>query len=814
MNKNTEDLLMKMQEFYDLNGSYVPLQPNKIHLDEDEQTLIKDNPQLFFMASRSRVILHIWICKGLREIFELYEYSDVDLPNEAYSLLRDKFKTKAFNKMSFMEIYSINDSNLLSYEDFVKIEKKFIQAYNKEVSETHKLSMITHINMKPKTKTVSYARELESLLENTRSKKIIYLRARGKTLDEIGEDLAVTRERARQIELKPRIGIERWLLTRGTEIAKDLSRKGLISNKKAEKEFGKENWEIVKYVVSNSKLEDLNWKYFSLLDFIYINNNNIEPLIKDLKKDFSFAAENHNNIIEKFTEYLVSHSFEFWTNDFTEKYFESLGINPKTEITTGRVTIGSAIKYAAKKSFPNGVKLTNADDMKKLADEVNKIFKLGVVPGRAFSTRVQEILIMRDKSTYTDSSYVNVSDNLLVKIENYINSMDTQQVPYEVIFKKFEKELASENIDNHFFLHGILRYYAENGKMDIKCFRYYVTKSHNEFFESKEYFKILYSYLKDKKKPVSLDQLRKDFPSWNPLYFNYAMHYYPVIVRWTKNELFNLDSLDLTQQDRDSVINAVTKNIENKLGYTNSYILFSYIKKNNPEFIRKFNIHTEGEMYHIIQYICNDIFFCRRPHILKKWDSDHFTTQDLIRLVIKDNKLINKQDIVRKVEVLYGSKNSSIRLAVQKEMENYIKINSEEYLLKSELKISHNTLEKIEAALTPYLLKNEVILPNKIKDFSKFPKIGYEWNPWILIEILRECDTNYKIVGKRNLPSQNVLSVIVKKNSKLNSRDDVFRWLLSNVFDKEINIANVFNYAKTVGIFHSNLTSDDIKDFC
>ena len=47
-------------------------------------------------------------------------------------------------------------------------------------------------------------------------------------------------------------------------------------------------------------------------------------------------------------------------------------------------------------------------------------------------------------------------------------------------------------------------------------------------------------------------------------------------------------------------------------------------------------------------------------------------------------------------------------------------------------------------------------------------------------------------------------------DSKLETKDEVIAWLLDNDFSEEKTDDNIFNYIKNIGIYHANLTKEEI----
>jgi len=808
-------IIGKFEAFYKDSHMYVSLQSSKLNFSEEEKELINIHPELFFQASKSRIILMVWLCKVLRNTFELYGYSDLDMPNETYEILRTNFKTKAFNRANYISVFSDKSLNILNYSYFTKIEQKSIEEYNKYVSDENKLSLMPHISIKKAEESSSYKKEIKEAFLTKRNADIIIMRSQGKTLDEIGAKLGITRERARQIEFKPKNIIERWLTTREKEILEDFACNKIFDQEKAKKEFGQTYWMVIKYVImSDNKTGKLNWKYLDSIDLIYYSKtNSIKLDISNIEK--ALKNQKNSNIIKTFTKEMNLLGYDFWNDDLTEQHFKNSKYNIyNEEIHEGRITIGKSISIVAKNYFKEGIKVTDKKQLKVFADKTNEVFDLGVTAQRAFLTRVQDVLLMCDKGKYVSPDYLKFDNDLMYDITEYVNSMKEKRITYEALYKIFKNDLnLKTSVNNHYYLHGALKYLTEKNELPLTCYRYYVSKPETQKTKSKDFFKTLYDYLKDKPYSLTIEELLKVFPSWNKMYFRYAMMYFPSIVQWVQGSYICLDALDITKEDSEFMFNTVEKLLNNKFGYTTNYQIYNEIKNKRPDILVKLGVDDENKMYHIIQYLMSDKYLCRRPHILKEWKDDNFSTQDLVTLLVKDKEIVNKQELMNDLISYYGNKNSSLSLAIQKELVNYIKISTFEYVRKKDLNINKDDLSKISGLIRENMIKGEVLLPNKITDFSKFPKLKYNWTPWMLCEIVEEYNLDFKIIGKRTIPSQNTMTIVLKSNSKLSNKSDVFNWLLNNDYKGDFTKPDLFQYAKTIGIFHTNLTSDDIDKY-
>jgi hypothetical protein len=106
-------VILSLEEMFKDKKSfiYVNAIPEYESLSEEELSFIETNKNVFFLASRSRIILVHWICECMRKIFEKYDYSDLDLYNETYEQLRNSFKTKAFNRADLLKLFNCNKNS-------------------------------------------------------------------------------------------------------------------------------------------------------------------------------------------------------------------------------------------------------------------------------------------------------------------------------------------------------------------------------------------------------------------------------------------------------------------------------------------------------------------------------------------------------------------------------------------------------------------------------------------------------------------------------------------------------------------------------
>ena len=181
-------------------------------LSDGELEFAVRNPLLFFAISSTRITLTHRVIASMREVFEENGRTSIDIPVGAYEALRVRFDTKTFSKTSLYGLFASgsNNTGILTYEDFLEIEKKTTEEYNNIAPNEMKLPTIHHIYV-PITPADSLKQELQMVVKAAKHEETFHKRATGRTLESLGRERGVTRERARQMVSKPRILVENWL---------------------------------------------------------------------------------------------------------------------------------------------------------------------------------------------------------------------------------------------------------------------------------------------------------------------------------------------------------------------------------------------------------------------------------------------------------------------------------------------------------------------------------------------------------------------------------------------------------------------------
>ncbi len=584
--------------------------------------------------------------------------------------------------------------------------------------------------------------EITAILSNAKNKEVLLLRRQGRTLDDIGLILGVTRERIRQIEIKPRDFLSQWMVNNKDILLSELCRNNIMIDKKAASVMGRDYFEIMKYIVETEIIEKKIWFYVKELDIIIYDETGRYLDVKEsvLSKIKSEGGDIRTSVINIMRAY----GYNFLTLENTEEYLNQNGfVTYNGKVMYGKMTIAKAIILAVM-DYPGGkIRITNDKDLEQFAAILNNVYGLNVKPNRALSTRIQDILVMIDKAAYASIDKFHIEKETLDTIANAIETLKEAKISYSALYERFEKLLSqTSNITNEYMLHGILKYYEEN--YNYSCLRCYVSHGVEEQTRSAEYFKQLPELLLENG-VMTEKEIIKEIPDWNKNYVKYAMTYFKEVVQWDTRKYFNMNYIKPEQEDLNTMKSILDELTSNSYNYCSSYSIYEKTVKEHPELLKKYGLETDKHVFYFCQYFITDGFKYRRPHIKKATDMEEsFTTDSLLKEILGNRKIINKKEAIQEATEVYGSKNSSLSLSMQRVLSEYVRISRTDYTSKENILLTKSEKCKIYEELTKMADDFGVVEVSEHMDFSGFPKIEFEWNEFLLCEISDLFDIGFK----------------------------------------------------------------------
>lgn len=591
-------------------------------------------------------------------------------------LIKDFFNENKFNMfvsycsdkniVKLNELINFNFDSLLSIKGFgvgkVKnIKDKFDSCngiYHKDINNDRKQLFIDTLN------------EIKFNSKYIRGYEILKKRASGKTLEIIGEEQGITRERVRQLESKIIKEKMTFLLCMNDEyIINNLNNKYIFSIDELSYLVEYENdLKVIDYCLKRDICD--SFKYFHELEK-YIVNNDVEDIktmlehtLTNIDDIFSFDDDNidfEEILSENFLDFLSIKDYE---NYLINTHYKRIG----NFLIKGSASKSKIYGHIVKEFFKDGINFSSESEVSKLRFIVEKEFDVIIDENdRALKSNIDRVCILRNISTLIHPDHIDIDYKLLSKIKDYIDNYDLSTIYMVDIYEEFKFHLDKySNIDNKHFLHGVLRYFYDNEYTFTRDTLY----KNNKKLNSGE---ILEQYLREKGRPMNKIEIKEDLKGWTDIMFSINSNIRKDIIVWDTNHYMISDIINIDKTHIEKLKYEIELSIDKNDGYTNSIILYNKLKTEMKDFFDINNIKNYNNLYAILIYIFGDEFRFKRPHILKNNILNDVNIVNIIKYFIKDKECFTIQE-VKNIMYKLEFKESTIHATMSR-------INKEIYLI-------------------------------------------------------------------------------------------------------------------------------------
>ncbi|ATD31157.1 hypothetical protein BHM04_08125 [Macrococcus sp. IME1552] len=431
--------------------------------------------------------------QSIKDTVYKYKLVNFDKINEIIDENKKRFINQAiYNQIEHLRLNEI--LKLLEIEYYYNNLDMYINEIDFSISN---INIIQHINKKL-DKIDSMDNTLKKMIEQFTEKEIdiLYKRTNGDSLQKIGEDYSISRERIRQIEKKARNKLI-------VQIEKNKFILLLIRHKLY---FEKIEGLLDKYQISTKYLDFVKLLFsmdeYTIIENMIINNK----LFKQIKEDVE-KLKNRTIIYNEDFRIRKIEYFPIYRLLLLEDY-KVIGTN---KFIKRNISISKKIEYILKLYLEQ---IENTDEgYVKLKAKLESVFQEDINSNRrALFARVADSqnVIVIDKNTYKYDKLEYVDELLLEEIRNIIDDMlSTKDFtnPKE-IFEKSEYLLKSNNINNQYHLYSIIQRFLSDVYIIGKGNTLNIYKSEKD---KKDVHEILSQYFNNnKKQDLFIDNIISD----------------------------------------------------------------------------------------------------------------------------------------------------------------------------------------------------------------------------------------------------------------------------------------------------------------
>ena len=596
-------------------------------------------------------------------------------------------------------------------------------------------------------------------------------RAEGKTLQEIGDESNITRERVRQVSNKlenrmfqiVRPLLDQLLLKDGhcreeqirEIVSEETYLKGALYAIRQREEyfiFGTPSIVIDKRQHPNADLKLMELSEDIVGDGIdfFESEKRIEEALEEAGFGFLSAAD--------FLDLLIKYEFVFY-GDYVVRNKKAYGLLCSKIVET---------------EYPDGIKndAENIAHLRKLANE-----KYGDLEfpesDRSFFTRVSDYLVLRGRALYISPKNIYGAEAVMPEIKQYIDNSEQQEVFYSEIFAEYEGLLMmTTNIDNPQFLHGALKYYCPD---DYTYSRDCIRKESGQVRESLG--ERIKAYIDQRGKPVTKKELKNKFPGITDAMFAYSIISTHGLMQWEYNLFNSINNLNVDGSDVEKLRRILAGIINKNDGYCSEALFFDAVCKEASEIIERNSAGNSQNIFYIAaEYLAGDYEF-KRPHIAS---AGRFSTMNMADIALE---LINASDQVRASDYFHIAEKYrwsvvTAGMSFGEIEERFVRITDDLYISPDRISITDNDVSFVKEMLEDEANGNWYIA---LRDFAKSEEAlpcGYYINEFLMGSIASLHDLGWHIVSPKNKDRRFQRGILVKNDVGITEYDHLVAEIL------------------------------------
>ncbi|MCR5833605.1 MAG: hypothetical protein K6G55_03040 [Selenomonadaceae bacterium] len=563
------------------------------------------------------------------------------------------------------------------------------------------------------------------LFKNIREFEVTRRRVTNSTLEEIGKDMGVTRERVRQLESKP--------VRRFAHCANDVRK---ICNFLYALNDGRPllTLDDAKNFIGNIAAKML-WFFaekvnFSCDTFYYKESLNAFVFDEAIDIDEEELTKNLPDVMEEntFRELVINLAQE---KNLSVEFVESMLLRiykHKGQIFhRGRLTLTFEYAYILKERFPNGYKIADEIFYSKLVRYLQEIFDERTPSiQRNVDSKIGYVGVLCDRGKYIHPDFVCVPPEIIESIKDFIENSNHTAIPYKEIFESLKDIFVNTQITNNYFLQGVIKLY----KLPYILRKDYLTKAAdidmNKEFES----------FVAERGEVSIEEIKENFISFEDFNVTFLVERCPEIINIGNSTFVHSSILNLRDEDFESIKNFLLRNCSRTV---NSRILFDLFFERFADFMNRNDIQNHNKLFGILKYMFSNDFNFSRPYISTA-DIKDITNKKFLLHLLEDTAEIGIEDIFNicdENKIHYISKNHHI----DNLRPDFIRVDEFKLMRPESIGVTDEIISSVVENIRSAIERNGGYQSaNTFEDYEWLPQLEIPWNSFLLENVVALSD--------------------------------------------------------------------------
>lgn len=440
------------------------------------------------------------------------------------------------------------------------------------------------------------------IFSDKRMESIVQMRARKKTLAQIGEAFGVTRERVRQIEAKARRKFSRYysrirLITR---ISAEKNGASTVSSNDIEN-YCKTNVIELLYFLRN--YENAHYTYDEQLDIFIIGDDSLQERVRTaIDRLPDIVNVNQVSTILNELDEDDDIPMDILQKAFVEAYRLTGDVYHRT-----RLSLAKVYKTVLEKHYSDGIKAYDPDALQEFRRVVTDEFGNVGMPenDRALTARISNICILCGRGMYMPKRAKYISNSLAGRILQYIDESDQKIFLMNSLYSVFERELNEEGVFNKYYLQGILR--------ELCSDKYYFRRDYvSKDSEATSLYVSVVNFIKKSEYPVQKQQIKNTFPGITEIVINLSVSD-PEVLNYFGAYLHS-SRLVISSKEQWDLLCALTEIVSDHKAHHGTEV-YETIQRQMPTVFSRNAAMYPFSAFSILEYLFGDTFQFSRPYI-------------------------------------------------------------------------------------------------------------------------------------------------------------------------------------------------------
>ena len=521
--------------------------------------------------------------------------------------------------------------------------------------------------------------------------EIYLLRAKGDSLQKIGECFGLTRERVRQICQRFE-RICREFITALIQAEEEKNTAHYVSEEQVLNIFDNDNYDCI--VVSVLK----NSQEYTFFAGIFYNVHYYPDVSAEMLRITSEIVGEGISLfqeVERIESILEANGYGFLSvEDFLNIIISLNYCIYGDYIVKNKKSYGYLCAQIAEKFFPQGIS-NNSEDLSRLRRLVHEKFGDLDLPDidRSLWTRLCAYLVQRGRSVYISPQRIRISQALLEEIKEYIDNSSLSEIFFRELFSVFEEKLSQfSNIDNASFLHGVIAYYYPNEYVYTRDSLQKNAHSQDNGLEDR-----IFSYIASCGSPVTMKQLTKEFQGLAESMLVQTIFFSKRIVQWDYGWYNCAANINIAIDERDFLKSCI-EHFVSENGYCNEYMIYESTRDKLADIYFRNQIHNSHNLFYMLSVIFDGDYDFRRPHITAKGRFPNLSTRGIVTQLLGASEYFYLDQFDALVDSLKLSDVTTA--AVYTEIEkDYLRVSYNEYIHKKVFSVGDADVAAVKVLL-------------------------------------------------------------------------------------------------------------------